>query len=694
MWMLHAATYFYVMLMDRTVLSFKPNLDVSQANLSRFSGSYGTLSPGLQVNDTSFGSLVDVLESHQAWKNVNIASLDLVAGFLPFAFLCSSFLTGDLIIWTKVMLCNACLAFLKGVIGLVTTIPDSSGWQNCQTRLGPDHLQYLREGLPNPFQHGLFSLFLSLIRMEIDGPMHNRVLSGMRWCADMMYSGHTYFTCLYALGILELLQKQAALKLVGRGTYWILTAIVLVEQMFEVRLVLENRFHYFMDVFVAIVMTLFCYTNGPIVIASNWWARNFHTAALVKDNGEGKIWVPPFCVPFCLFSRMDGYHTLTWTDEETAVQDEILHQLFGIVVSVHARGARVSARGVIIGVDVGSVSKTRARMSAYVGKAAATSSAKYYNVCYKVSQDGKNYAACEWFPAAEIADWGGLCDKEAAVFCREISDLLWKKCKPGGSLECLSDRNMYAKRLLQVADRWEGGDVHLHIASRSGTTNSGTLTYGSPSLPTHIPTDTDEQTHRLVFEPGPIGMVVYQDGVVKEVEKGGQGERLGVRAGWLFHMLEEAPYSLERLDALIAGGREYDVTFKAPKRHVDDVLPLSSVTLLGQLDTPSPNKGRSRTPPQAATPPESNACGAQVGRRQRLSELKWLYRLRSLTRRRYHGDFRHRRRRSFRQRRPRRDSRCASHRRHQHHREDGFHCMRLRRQTPMTEYYISESRGQ
>ena len=55
-------------------------------------------------------------------------------------------------------------------------------------RLGPNALEYFRA------EGSAHSLAWDLLVTEMFGPRRNRLGSGMRFCADMLYSGHTYFT--------------------------------------------------------------------------------------------------------------------------------------------------------------------------------------------------------------------------------------------------------------------------------------------------------------------------------------------------------------------------------------------------------------------------------------------------------------------------------------------------------------------
>merc|ERR1712205_86825 len=96
----------------------------------------------------------------------------------------------DLTCWTKVLLCNALLAIGKGLLGWITVVPDSAGWAVCRQRLGDDGGAWMKEA------RSTWDIFT----LE-QGAQH---VGHLRWCGDMMWSGHTYFTCLYALGTYEL----------------------------------------------------------------------------------------------------------------------------------------------------------------------------------------------------------------------------------------------------------------------------------------------------------------------------------------------------------------------------------------------------------------------------------------------------------------------------------------------------------
>jgi len=167
----------------------------------------------------------------------------------------------DLTCWTKVLLCNALLAIGKGLLGWITVVPDSAGWAVCRQRLGDDGVAWMKEA------RSTWDIFT----LE-QGAQH---VGHLRWCGDMMWSGHTYFTCLYALGTYEL-TRMSVRTLPARQQALVLGAIALVgivQQGIEIYFVLLNRFHYTSDIVMAIAMTFLLYTSGFTAVAAKQWAR-------------------------------------------------------------------------------------------------------------------------------------------------------------------------------------------------------------------------------------------------------------------------------------------------------------------------------------------------------------------------------------------------------------------------------------
>merc|ERR1719401_3422487 len=133
-----------------------------------------------------------------------------------------------------------------------------------------------------------------------------------------MVSGHTYFTTNYALGLYELVRNHAygATRKNQRVRVTCITAIVALtvsEQLLEIYVVTLDRFHYTMDVFMALVVTFLIFTNVvPARVAKAWWRCGWYSDAVEKNpekyiksrtlKSQSEVFVPECCVPFCMFA--------------------------------------------------------------------------------------------------------------------------------------------------------------------------------------------------------------------------------------------------------------------------------------------------------------------------------------------------------------------------------------------------------
>lgn len=332
---LHCATYFYIINMDTLVHEVK----TTQGD----NGNYlNDLSMGWSITNGTkpFGSLEDPVARLVPYLDVNINVLDLVAGALMMVFVVMCFFQNDKKLWTKVFVCHALLAVCKGIIDVTTIEPDSSGWENCQKRLGGQPVVDMFKKKFNPFTDGYFYFFMKVALFEMFGFHMDRITSGVRYCSDMMLSGHTFVTCLYALGTCELLQRirqnpprngcvKDFIEKFGQVLYIVFVVFIICEQLLEISLVLSDRFHYTADVVVAIMATLALYTNGPLAIYAEWWASSF--GEFDADELEGNIWVPPCCIPFCdphgdCLGLQNGYHKLKWVDAATDAATWLVEQ--------------------------------------------------------------------------------------------------------------------------------------------------------------------------------------------------------------------------------------------------------------------------------------------------------------------------------------------------------------------------------
>jgi len=284
MWLLHIATYQYVHRMS----------SMGGALLSQNAGTPDAAANLIQ----DFGGLKDPLADVFPFESLSLATLDKVAAFFPGAFMLGMFLFDDLNLYTKIMFCNGLLALLKGTTDAMTIIPDSAGWEACQARLTP---------LGVSFFQGEHS-FGELLYHEAVGVNGKH----LRWCSDMLISGHTYFTTIFALGVYELSRKVTRqlpknhIAKIASISFIVLLGIG--EQILEVYFVTVDRFHYTMDIYMALVLTLLIYTNVIPAMIAKWWFCLGNEApkdmAYVADvlESQADVVVPVCCFPFCCFS--------------------------------------------------------------------------------------------------------------------------------------------------------------------------------------------------------------------------------------------------------------------------------------------------------------------------------------------------------------------------------------------------------
>lgn len=280
-WLLHVATYHYV----REMLAWEQNYEIivnpeANASVNDLSSQF---SFGLTPDQMSFGSLNDPIEQMLGSNPTVIGNQAFQFGavLFPALFGLTAILTDEILVWTKVMICNSFLALGKGVFAAMTTVPDSRGWSACKASLDPpgsghNGTEWLNQS------RSWWDLF-ELEFQDVGG-------HPLRWCADMMWSGSTYFVCLYALGFYELVRNRTRAWAPARRNLVLLLVgtAALAEQAVEVYLTLINRFHYSSDVVVAIFMTFLFYTSGPISVAAKWWVRT-KCFAKTRESGDGSV---------------------------------------------------------------------------------------------------------------------------------------------------------------------------------------------------------------------------------------------------------------------------------------------------------------------------------------------------------------------------------------------------------------------
>jgi len=246
--------------------------------------------------DIAEGSLHDVIADWIGYHDIPMQVMDSLSLLIPLAWFCLVVWRKDLHCWTKCMVCGSLLALGKGTLAWVTVVPDSIGWKGCKARLGELGLDFFREQGHLNFEKRFVTTIKDIVSHEVFGFEGHH----FRFCADMIYSGHTYFISLFGLGIWDLVRnythreertKRNVIRLVVCTVLCILVS-------FDVILILMNRFHYTMDVILALVLVLLVYTNGAIQVFVRWWCESAlgPTHTLLEED---HLSIPPCCFPFC-----------------------------------------------------------------------------------------------------------------------------------------------------------------------------------------------------------------------------------------------------------------------------------------------------------------------------------------------------------------------------------------------------------
>jgi hypothetical protein len=169
-------------------------------------------------------------------------------------------------ILNKTFIIGSLLAVFKGIFDLVTIIPDSNGYANCKNRLGPDSIHFLNE---LNFKNNLIKSLNRLLWVEIVGINHTR----MRYCSDMLLSGHTYFVVLFSLGSYNNL--NIIFPNLNQLTRVCMKYIIILFVIVELMIILVSKFHYTVDVLLAIILTLSLWDSKIVNRIAYIWTSGF-----------------------------------------------------------------------------------------------------------------------------------------------------------------------------------------------------------------------------------------------------------------------------------------------------------------------------------------------------------------------------------------------------------------------------------
>lgn len=263
---LHIATHFYVQWMYRL-----------RHNLEHRNGVETTISGEKLSTDIEEGALHDQIANWVGYQDIPMEYLDAISASVPMIWLVLVVHRRDLHTWSKCCFCGAILAVCKGLLGVMTVVPDSTGWSHCKDRLGEHGIEFFKDPNNMNSQH-MMDFVRDLFNLELAVLHKGSVKTPVRFCADMVYSGHTYMVTLFSLGFYDAFCQMTKLNACYPSST--MTCLRFAVALFlccvvvaDVTGIIMNRFHYSMDVFLALLITVLLYSNGAISSLVRWWTH-------------------------------------------------------------------------------------------------------------------------------------------------------------------------------------------------------------------------------------------------------------------------------------------------------------------------------------------------------------------------------------------------------------------------------------
>lgn len=263
-------------------------------------------------------------------QKIEMTVLDAISGSAFLMVFVGTLLLRDLRLWVRLFFSNAILFVLKGVFDWMTVFPDSIGWEACKKRLsGKNGNLDVLAFMTKLGQLEGMDYFRTLMDLEINGVV-GKNLDGeevktwpVRYCADMLLSGHTFVLVLYMLAFADLTRRVTIMMSpVPRAVCRILIGLFCVACVgADLFLIVGKHFHYTVDVVMAIIMTFLVYTNVGMTAVVQWYASEVdrHGKPIV-DNGI--TWVPALMFPFCCFN---GYYSVQEMEEQQVLDEQAVN---------------------------------------------------------------------------------------------------------------------------------------------------------------------------------------------------------------------------------------------------------------------------------------------------------------------------------------------------------------------------------
>lgn len=296
--MLHLATHFYIMYMDN-----EQGDNERQENGGQLLDVVGNfVAKYLAENGDSTG------EGAVYAGNIQVPTILLDAtAAIPLLFCVVAYClamwkkTFNIGLWNRTFLVASAMAILKGIFDVVTILPDSTGWQNCTERLQEEGLRSLRDlNFLSDFWGSLFTQLLHEVRGG-GGKNGGRV----RYCADMMVSGHTYFACLFSMSAYkqiayntEIFPSRVNKYIRNTVLYFCFLCVML-----EMLLVAAARFHYTVDMLASVVLVFLLFDSRYLEQVAADWSEGFewHCKESFTAKNSLRDWMA-----FCTCSKRKG----------------------------------------------------------------------------------------------------------------------------------------------------------------------------------------------------------------------------------------------------------------------------------------------------------------------------------------------------------------------------------------------------
>jgi len=200
-------------------------------------------------------------------------------------------------VFTKTCFVGAAMAFSKGILDNITVMPDSSGWKNCQNRLKEQGVEMLRNSTDFAFWHNLLPTGDDLahgIMREILGFKTESGTIHARYCADMLVSGHTYIATVCSLGVFKMVSSYLSAYKIGKGkgnwkwyiVKYLTGLLCVVCVCADVASIAATKFHYTVDIIVALVMVVLLWDSAHLETAVSIWVRGYRWRMVLKEGRE------------------------------------------------------------------------------------------------------------------------------------------------------------------------------------------------------------------------------------------------------------------------------------------------------------------------------------------------------------------------------------------------------------------------